>query len=119
MARIAVLQKQVANDQFRRWVEAKIEAADGAPAAQVTVLGGLAEFERQPIRERAARCGERCEVLPQVSAVAAPSFGCRRISGARRFSAGTLAAIARTLRRVGAADLVAVAKRVLVHALTF
>jgi len=40
--------------QFRRWVEAQIEAADGAPAAHVTVLGGLAEFERQPIRERAS-----------------------------------------------------------------
>ena len=31
-----------------------MEAADGAPAAHVTVLGGLAEFERQPIRERAS-----------------------------------------------------------------
>jgi hypothetical protein len=40
--------------QFRRWVEVQIEAADGAPAAHVTVLGGLAEFERQPIRGRAS-----------------------------------------------------------------
>ena len=76
----------------------------------MTVLGGLAEFEVNRFASAQARCGERCEVLPQVSAVAAPSLSCRRISGPRRFSAGTLAAIARTLRRVGADYLVAVAK---------
>ena len=55
MSMVHCLQKWVANDQFRRWVEAQIEAADGAPAAHVTVLGGLAEFERQPIQSDAKR----------------------------------------------------------------
>ena len=94
---------------FRRRVEAQIEAADGAPAAHVTVLGGLAEFERQPLRERPSAPWRTVWSFAPSFSRSWPKFKLSRYQRAEALERRDAGGDGRT-RRVGADYLVAVAK---------